>query len=268
MNIRCSLIISVYNKLDYFLLVLAGLERQSVKEFEIIVADDGSKVEFVAGAKAALKKAGFAYQYIWRADDGWNKNEVLNKSVAAARGERIIIIDGDCIPHRHFIYWHLKLGGPKIILSGRRVNLNPTPTKWLTPERVRSGVLEWGYLFFWPWQIWGYYTLYFKGWYLPFLDKIVNRGKRRLLGCNMSMQKSDLLSINGFDERYRGPGTGEDSDIDFRLKLIGCTSRGLANLAVQYHLYHKELKRPNQNEAIFEEVKASGQAYTPYGIVK
>lgn len=268
MKYAASLVISVYNKLDYFLLVLAGCERQTFKDFEIIVADDGSCPEFRAGAEAALKQSGIAYQYIWREDDGWNKNEVLNMCISTARGQRIIVIDGDCIPHRHFVHQHVKHGRKGLMLSGRRVNLNPTPTKWLTPDRVRAGYLEWAYLLFWPWQVNGYYTLYFKGWYLPWLDPIVNRGKRRLLGCNMSIDRDDLLAINGFDERYKGPGTGEDSDIDYRLKLMGVQSRGLANMAVQYHLWHQELGRPNANEALFDEVQRLHQAITPFGIKK
>lgn len=229
---RASLIISVYNKLDYFRLVLAGCERQTERGFEIIVADDGSRPEFVTGAKAALEASGIPYQYVWREDDGWNKNEVLNMCIRTAKAPVIIVIDGDCIPHSHFVEQHLKYTQPGVMCSGRRVNLNPSPTKWLTPERVRAGYLEWAYLLFWPWQIWGYYTFYFKGWYLPWLDKLLNRGPKRLIGCNMSIHKDDLLRINGFDERYRGPGTGEDSDIDYRLKLIGVQCRGVTNLAV------------------------------------
>jgi GT2 family glycosyltransferase len=84
----------------------------------------------------------------------------------------------------------------------------------------------------------------------------------------MSIDRDDLLAINGFDERYKGPGTGEDSDIDYRLKLLGVESRGLANMAVQYHLWHQELGRPNANEALFEEVQRLQQAITPFGIKK
>jgi len=60
------------------------------------------------------------------------------------------------------------------------------------------------------------------------------------VGSNMSMSKQDLMAINGFDENYTLPATGEDYDIEWRLMAKGCQMVSLRNLAVQYHLYHKE----------------------------
>jgi glycosyltransferase involved in cell wall biosynthesis len=37
-----TLIISFYNRIDYLKLVFAGLEIQTFKNFEVIIADDGS----------------------------------------------------------------------------------------------------------------------------------------------------------------------------------------------------------------------------------
>jgi glycosyltransferase involved in cell wall biosynthesis len=263
-----SVIISVYNKVDFFRLVVAGFERQTNKDFELVIADDGSNEQFVNAAKATLDASGIPYKYVWQEDIGWRKNKALNGAVLASSADWIIIIDGDCIPHSHFVDEHLRHAAPKRMLTGRRVNLMPKPSNWLTPARVRAGILEWGYLLFWPWLLKGYYILYFKGWYLPWLDKFVNRGPKGLLGCIMSMAKEDLLAINGFDERYNAPGTGEDSDPDYRLRLLGVTERSIVNIAVQYHLWHKELPQPSVNTDLFKEVKAKKQMWTPYGIVK
>ena len=54
------------------------------------------------------------------------------------------------------------------------------------------------------------------------------------------MSKQALESINGFDENYIRPATGEDYDIEWRLLAKGYRIVSLRNLAVQYHLYHKE----------------------------
>ena len=56
----------------------------------------------------------------------------------------------------------------------------------------------------------------------------------------MSMSKQALLSINGFDEEYIRPAVGEDYDIEWRLLAKGYKIVSLRNLAIQYHLYHKE----------------------------
>jgi len=54
------------------------------------------------------------------------------------------------------------------------------------------------------------------------------------------MSRADLIAINGFDENYTLPAVGEDYDIEWRLIANGCKLVSLRNLAVQYHLYHKE----------------------------
>jgi hypothetical protein len=46
--------------------------------------------------------------------------------------------------------------------------------------------------------------------------------------------------INGFDEDYILPAIGEDIDLTWRFKGLGIRLFSVRNLAVQYHLYHKE----------------------------
>jgi GT2 family glycosyltransferase len=109
-----------------------------------------------------------------------------------------------------------------------------------------------------------------KGFYFrsPALRDYFNKKKRGLLGCNFSIHKDDLLEINGFDERYEAPSIGEDSDIQYRLELNGVGIKSLNNIAVQYHLYHKLQERPAENLELFNKVKESGEAFTPFGIKK
>jgi hypothetical protein len=42
----------------------------------------------------------------------------------------------------------------------------------------------------------------------------------------------------------------------------------LNHIAVQYHLYHKLLERPQENLALFNKIKEEKLAFTPYGIKK
>ena len=48
----------------------------------------------------------------------------------------------------------------------------------------------------------------------------------------------ERVDVNGFDELYDGPGCGEDTDIEYRLSLLGVSGVSLRNLAIQYHVYH------------------------------
>ena len=109
-----------------------------------------------------------------------------------------------------------------------------------------------------------------KGFYTtsPFLRKFLNRKKRGILGSNFSIHKSDILKINGFDERYEGPSVGEDSDIQYRLELIGIKIKSLKYIAIQYHLYHNYQNHPQENLDLFAKVKTNAVSFTPFGIIK
>lgn len=58
-------------------------------------------------------------------------------------------------------------------------------------------------------------------------------------GCNMAFWKTDLLTVNGYDERYQGWGR-EDSDIAVRLFNNGIKKRSIKFGGIGYHLEHKE----------------------------
>ena len=45
--IKASLIISFYNNVAFLKFIVAGLERQTFRDFEIIIADDGSNQESI-----------------------------------------------------------------------------------------------------------------------------------------------------------------------------------------------------------------------------
>ncbi len=89
-----------------------------------------------------------------------------------------------------------------------------------------------------------------------------------MLGSNFSAAKQDLIAINGFDELYNGPGCGEDSDVQYRLSLIGVTGKSLRNLAVQYHVYHPRMPVSDPSWDRFEMVKRSAKPRCEVGLNK
>lgn len=268
--VDCSLIISFYNRIDYLKLVFAGCERQTFRSFEIILADDGSNQNVVSEIESLSTQISFQLKHVWQENKGFRKNRILNTAIRASSSNYLIFIDGDCIPHYKFIEEHYLNSSPKHCLTGRRVNLSEKFTQKLNYENVRGGILEKRVL---PLVIDGLIGKSFdveKGTYFKnkFLRSYFNRKKRGLLGCNFSIHKQNIERINGFDERYQAPSIGEDSDIQFRLELLGITVKSLNNIAVQYHLYHKLQQRPEKNLELFSEVKKSAVHYTPYGLYK
>lgn len=268
--ILASVIISIYNRIDYLALLFAGFERQSFRDFEIILADDGSDENAVREIETLCLKCSFPVTHLWHEDKGFRKNKILNRAVTAARSEYLIIIDGDCVPHYKFVEEHFTSRQKNVCLTGRRVNLSGKETAKLNYSNVRSGFLEKN-LFSFIWDgLFGKSVDVEKGFYFtsPKLRKFFNKKKRGIVGCNFSLFKSDMLAINGFDERYVAASVGEDSDVQFRLELNGLEIRSVNHMAVQYHLFHKLQARPQKNLDLFAQIKESGLAFTPFGIIK
>jgi hypothetical protein len=192
--------------------------------------------------------------------------------VRSALGAQLIFLDGDCIPHPQFVAEHLAYGGLGRCLAGRRIDISERLTQQLTPAKIHAGVLQN------PATMLGQLvdfltrrTFHFmNGFYVthPVLRRYFNRKERGLLGANFSVMKIDMVAINGFDERYTAPTFGEDSDIDFRLRLNGVKIIPVLNIAVTYHCFHKLLPRPESSKTLYEQVVRDAKAFTPYGLQK
>ena len=269
---KATVIISVYNRIDFLKLVLAGFELQTEKDFEIIISDDGSGEFFVDELQQLMAASPLKIVHNWHEDDGFRKNQLLNRSVVLARSPYIIFVDGDCIPHPEFVAEHLKTATENTCLAGRRTDLSESITKWLTPEKIRSGALTG--MAFKTMMLRDYVQLkvfhVMNGFYVrsSTLRKFFNRKEKGLLGANFSLHKATLLAINGFDERYNAPTFGEDSDIELRLRLNKVAFKSVMNMAVMYHCKHKLLPRPAESEAIYKKAVQEHRPFTPYGIVK
>jgi glycosyltransferase involved in cell wall biosynthesis len=265
-----TLVISFYNNLGYLKLLLAALETQTEKNFEVIIADDGSDTKLLPDLENLFSQSPLKIIHIWQPDFGFRKNKILNKAIVQAQTEYIIFIDGDCVPHPAFVHEHMAAAEKNTVLTGRRVNLSEDITKQLSTENIRDGYLQKNFKKLVRDGIQGDSFDVEKGFYITnrLLRNFFNNKYRGILGCNFSAFKSDFLAINGFDERYQAPSIGEDSDVQYRFELLKKKIKSLNNIAVQYHLYHKIQPRSQKNLDLFEQVKQAGLAYTQYGINK
>lgn len=269
-----SLIISFYNKMDLLLYVFAALERQTFKDFEVVIADDGSNPEVVQKINDIKSDYFFPIKHVWHEDEGWQKNKALNNAIVASEGEYLVFIDGDCIPHPRFLQEHFENRAAKRVISGRRVLLTEKISNKLTIKKIQNGYLDYRVLF--PLLIETF--LRGKKTDLENMIRIKNKLLRKLfikekirnvIGCNFSAWKKDIVQINGFDERYRHPGFGEDCDLDERLRRTGIFPCSLKHLITEYHYFHKHfdtLYEPNMH--LWNEKKRNNETYTIYGILK
>ena len=106
MNVDISIIIAVYNNTAWLKMIFAMLQQQTYKNFEVVIADDGSSPENVQEMNEMASKASFPVQHIWHEDKGWRKDIILNKAVVASKAEYLVFLDGDCIPEKHFVKDH------------------------------------------------------------------------------------------------------------------------------------------------------------------
>ncbi|MFK8046106.1 MAG: glycosyltransferase, partial [Crocinitomicaceae bacterium] len=257
-----SLIVSYYKNLPNLQLILEGLILQSVQDFELIVAEDDDSEETIAFIEKAKTKCSFPIQHISQEDKGFRKNRILNRAIIASKHELLVFIDGDCIPHKHFIRSYQQANAKNAILSGRRVMLSEKISRKMLnklklthlkfPALLFSGSKKNKEGVYFPW-----FKLSFK--------------KRGLLGCNWGALKSNLEMVNGFDEDYTSPGVGEDVDIEWRLKEHGLKLKSMKNKAIVYHLYHKRSYGEDQvaeNYQLLASKKAKDQIVCLRGLRK
>lgn len=265
---RLSLIVAVYNKPEVLRLVLAACSRQSLKDFEILVADDGSGQAVAQVIDEARRRWPLAIAHLWHEDRGWRKNTMLNNAIRSAGTDYLVFIDGDCIPGRDFLLDHWNQREERRVLLGRRVETSKRWSATFTEERVLNGLFE-----RYGWNEWmdglrGDALRIEDGIRMPpaWLRRILLRNVRGMLGSNFSIAKQHLVAVNGFDELYDGPGCGEDSDIQYRLSLAGIAGKSLRNLAIQYHVWHPLTKGSDACWNRFEMVKRTTEARCRVGL--
>jgi len=265
-----TIVIAVYNGIRQLELLFLALDRQSFRDFEVIIADDGSGTEIAEIIAAHRKSSEYGIAHLWHPDEGFRKNAMLNRAIVAAGSEYLVFTDGDCIPHRHFLADHWTHREPEGVLCGRRVNLSPAMSARVTPGAVRDGSFE----RLSP-------ALLFDGLRggsaniedairTPnrYFRQILHPGRPGILGCNFSVHREMLVLINGFNEQYSAPGLGEDSDVAFRLGLAGASLRSLRNLAVLFHLHHRRTEVGEENKRLYRRVVSSGEMICRNGIQK
>jgi glycosyltransferase involved in cell wall biosynthesis len=268
---RTSVIVSTYNAPEWLEKVVWGFAVQSRRDFELIIADDGSTEATALLIQDLAEQTGLEIGHVWHEDRGFRKCAILNKAIERARADYLVFSDGDCIPRWDFVETHLRFARPGVLLSGGAVRLPMALSESITVDDVvsrRATDLRW---------------LIAHG--MPLSPKLLKLAARpmfsRLLdtltttratwnGGNASAWKSDVLRVNGYDERM-GHG-GLDRELGERLVNAGVRSKQLRYRAVCVHLDHaRGYARPDaleRNLAIRHETRNSKSSWTPYGIEK
>ncbi|MHB8808764.1 MAG: glycosyltransferase family 2 protein [Desulfobulbaceae bacterium] len=226
---RLSLIITTYNWKEALEVSLRSAFQQTILPGEIIVADDGSGPDTseVVARLAAISPVPVTHS--WQEDKGFRLARSRNRALAKAKGEYIVLVDGDIVLERHFIEDHLGFARPGFFIQGTRVLLSRElsaqvlannamlPTFCGRGVENRKNCLR-----------------------SHFLARLFSFTSRSLIGiktCNFAFHKQDAISVNGFNEDFVGWGR-EDSEFTVRLLNNGIRRRNMRFNGLAYHLYH------------------------------
>lgn len=266
-----SVIFTTYNAPEWLEKVLWGYQAQTFRDFEVIVADDGSGPETRERLAAMETKVDFPLRHVWHQDAGFRKCEILNKAIVAAAADYLVFSDGDCIPRKDFLEVHAAKRRPGKFLSGGYFKLPMNISREIQAADILSGdcfSVEWlgkkGLN-----RSFKNNKLSAKGSLAEFLN-LVTPTNASWNGHNASGWKKDILEVNGFDERMRYGAL----DREFGERLM---NQGIYGLQVRYsaiclHLDHARGYVNEQdlaaNAAIREATRKDKRTWTDFGICK
>lgn len=234
---RLSVVVSTYDKPHFLERVLWGYAVQSDRDFELLVADDGSGPATAELVRRLRRETGMHLVHVWHEDRGFRKTEILNRAIAAAGGDYLLFTDGDCIPRADLVAEHRRLAEPGCYLAGGYLKLPAEVSERITVDDVRSGRfarLDWlrGH----GWRP-GRRALRLTGSHaLGRLLDWMTPTAAHFHGNNASVWRDALEAVNGF-EGEMGYG-GLDRALGYRLENLGVRGKQVRHRAVCLHLHH------------------------------
>jgi glycosyltransferase involved in cell wall biosynthesis len=262
-----SVIVTTYNREDALEAVLRSLARQTDGDFEVIVADDGSRPATANAIDAWKAKIGRRLAHTWHEDRGFRAAEIRNRAILASRGAYCIFLDGDCLVRPDFVAIHRRLAQPGYFVTGNRILLSPELTAKVQAEKLTPEA--WGFGRWIVERMRGRINRLSALLHLPLgpLRGLRSRVWQRARSCNLAIWRRDLDRVDGFDADYSGWGK-EDSDIIVRLLHAG-VRREDGNFATGViHLWHAEADRAQltDNERKLHGVVAGGRIAAQRGL--
>ncbi|SDV99897.1 glycosyltransferase family 2 protein [Aequorivita viscosa] len=258
---KTSLLISTYNWPEALELVLMSVNNQTESPDEILIADDGSKEETKQCIASFQKKLTIPIRHFWHEDKGFRKSIILNTAIAAAEGDYLIQVDGDCILHKDFVRDHKALAQSNVYLFGSRVNIREEfLPKLFAAQKIKFGFFNKGIK---------KRTRNLRVPAFSNLYQTTNEFSDKMRGCNVSFWRKDVIAVNGYNEEFEGWGR-EDSELVIRMMNNGVLGRRLRYRGIVYHIWHKvkDQSRFEINDTIQEKTLIEKSKWCEKGIDK
>jgi glycosyltransferase involved in cell wall biosynthesis len=245
-----TLLVSTYNWPSALEVVLRSALEQRHLPAQVVVADDGSTDDTAALVQRYV--GDFAARaiplvHVWHPDEGFRLAAIRNRALAAATGDYVLMVDGDCVLHPDFVRSHLAFARAGSFVQGSRTMVSQARTaRALARRETRFRLYEPGLK-----NRQNALSLTLLSRFVPAPQDPL-RGTR---GCNMAYWRADAVRVNGFNERFVGWGR-EDSEFTARMLAAGLVRRKLKFGGIVYHLWHPERPRGSvdENHALYERI--------------
>jgi len=235
---RVAVVLSTYNQPEALEMVLWGYAAQRHRDFEVVIADDGTTRETADVLRRMRGETGLEIRHVWHEDAGFRKCEILNRAILATDCEYLVFSDGDCIPRSDFLSVHVAHATPQRFLSGGYLKLPAGVSRQITREAIVNGSA-----FRTTW-------LREQGWHpgrravrllesraaAGILDRLTPT-RATWNGHNASTWRAALVQVNGYDMDM-GYG-GEDRALGERLRNLGFRGVQIRHRAPCLHLHHQ-----------------------------
>jgi len=248
-----SIVVSSYNRLRHLKLFLQCCREQTYKDFEIVVADDGSSDGTIEYLDKTKNKCFFDLDYVTQKDLGFRKSKILNKAIGKTKFDDILFLDADLLIGPRFVSNYLevyeKFKG--CLISGKIGRINQKDSLKITEELIKS---DFDKIVLMSSGLEPENTCY-RDDYTGYCDSPFKRSfwHHWVLGGNFICPKKIIYELNGFDEDFIGWG-GEDNDFAQRISLSGKCKIVLSGVLVAYHLYHS-MVGDRSGQRLFNEKK-------------
>ncbi|MFK4785459.1 glycosyltransferase [Fusobacterium sp. MFO224] len=254
MEIKISIIVAVYNRMNYLKNMLLALERQKLKNFEVVIADDGSK-ENIEDYKELINNLSYKVRHVYQEDDGFRLSASRNNGIRNARGEFLLFLDQDVLMDENFISEVTENIRENKILKINALYLDKERSEIIEKNISKNNNFDYEYVEeilekkdFKEIRSKDYRAIRRN---ILYALKLNRRGAK-IIGLGIGGYKKDFLKINGFDERYEGWGY-EDDDVGNRFYALGLGVKNIKFSKPVVHMWHRDnsSKAHSPNESYY-----------------
>ena len=250
-----SVIVTTYNREDALDAALRALAHQLDRNFEVIIADDGSRPDTAHIVEKWKARLALPLKHVRHEHIGFRGGEIRNRGIRASAGEICVFLDGDCLAPADFIAVHRRLAEPGWFVTGNRILLSPDLTAAVLAHNLEAE--RWNLTALLQQRLRGGINRLFPTLRLPLgpLRKLNGGSWQGAQTCNLAVARRDLDRIDGFDCDYAGWGL-EDSDLVVRLLRAGVRRKDGRFATGVLHLWHPPNDRSQLpvNQARLDEV--------------